>query len=75
MIRRLQPASGRPFEPGCLRLILKEALLIDSKATAPGNLIAKIEFTGQNTVKTDPSRTFLWKELAPKILHVWNEEF
>jgi hypothetical protein len=26
-------------------------------------------------VKTDPSRTFLWKELAPKVLHVWNEEF
>ncbi len=75
MIRRLQPASGRLFEPGCLRVILKEALLLNSKARAPGNLITKIEFQGQHTVKTDPSRTFLWKDLAPKVLHVWNEEF
>ena len=44
MIRRLQAASGRPFEPGCLRVILKEAILLNSKARAPGNLITKIEF-------------------------------
>jgi hypothetical protein len=44
MIRRLQPASGRPFEAGCLRVILKEAVLLNSKARAPGNLITKIEF-------------------------------
>lgn len=46
LLRRNQPISKQPFEPGCLKIVLKEALLLDNKTLSEGNLVTKIEFQG-----------------------------
>lgn len=46
LLRRNQPISKQPFVPGCLKIMLKEALLLDNKTISEGNLVTKIEFQG-----------------------------
>lgn len=74
-IKRNQPANKQLFEPGVLKIVLKEALLLNSNESAPGNLVAKVHLQDSKQYKSKLSRTFMWKELAPKVMHVWNEEY
>ena len=76
-IKRNQPANKPVFEPGSLKITLKEALLLtenDEDDTA-GNLFAKVEFQQVRSYRSKVSRTFQYAEIAPKVMHVWNEEY
>lgn len=37
--------------------------------------MARLQYQDLKTYNSKVSRTFLWKELAPKVMHIWNEEF